>query len=76
MTTPSAHGLPRDDQAFVQLDMATDRRGTAGAILDLLASEPRRNRMQRSSRLLPDALRRKRCFAAMDRVMSSLGIAA
>ncbi len=77
-TTPvGARGLRHDPEAFLQLDMARDPRGTAEAILDLLASEPKRLRMQRAAR---DYYRTHfgadRYFRAMDEVMSSIGIPA
>jgi glycosyltransferase involved in cell wall biosynthesis len=78
VTSPvGARGLPRDPGAFVNSDMLSDPRATADAILDLLASEPARQSMQRSARsYYQEHFGRERYFHAMDRVMSSLGIAA
>ena len=77
-TTPvGARGLRHDPEAFLLLDMARDPRGTAMAILDLLASEPKRLQMQQAAR---DYYRTHfgadRYFRAMDAVMSSIGIPA
>jgi glycosyltransferase involved in cell wall biosynthesis len=76
-TSPlGARGLRSDPSAFLEVDMGADPRGAAEAILDLLGSKPKRQRMQRSAR---DYYRthfgRERYFDAMDRAMSSIGIA-
>jgi hypothetical protein len=76
-TADGARGLTPDPNAFLRVDMVTDPSGTARAILDLLASEPLRKRMQRSAReYYQTHFGRERYFSAMDRVMSSLGFAA
>jgi glycosyltransferase involved in cell wall biosynthesis len=72
-----ARGLPPDPEAFLPVDMVADPEGTARVILDLLASEPLRERMRRSAGGYYRAhFGRERYVRAMDRVMSSLGIAA
>jgi glycosyltransferase involved in cell wall biosynthesis len=75
VTSPlGARGLRPDPESFLQLDMAGDPAGTARAILDLLASEPTRAKMQRKAR---DYYRANfgsdRYFKTMDSVMESLG---
>jgi glycosyltransferase involved in cell wall biosynthesis len=76
VTTPvGARGLRQDPESFVELDMVADPRGTAQAILDLLASETKRLRMQRNAREYYRAnFGAQRYFSAMDKVMESLGI--
>jgi hypothetical protein len=75
-TTPvGARGLRPDPDSFLELDMAGDPQGSAQAILDLLASETRRVRMQRRAREYYRAnFGAERYFSAMDKVMQSLGI--
>lgn len=70
----AARGLRRDPDSFLELDMAGDPAGTAEAILELLASEPKRTRMQRKARDYYRAnFGAERYFSAMDGVLNSLG---
>jgi glycosyltransferase involved in cell wall biosynthesis len=75
VTTPiGARGLRHDPDAFVQIDMQADPRGTALALLDLLNSPHRRQALQRRARVYYQShFGREQYFHAMDQVMASLG---
>ena len=75
VTTPiGARGLQHDPDAFVQIDMQADPRGTAEAILDLLASKCKRQTLQRHAKVYYQSnFGRDQYFHRMDQVMAAIG---
>jgi len=76
VTTPiGARGLRRDPDAFVQIDMEADPRGTAQVLLDLVGSASKRKTLQRNARIYYQAnFGRERYFRRMDQVMEAIGL--
>lgn len=75
-TAVGARGLREDSEAFLKIDPVADPRGSAMAILALLASDAKQAQMRRRARDYYRAhFGRDRYFRAMDRVTESLGLA-
>jgi hypothetical protein len=76
VTTPiGIRGIRPDPDAFVEIDMQADPRGTAAVLLDLLASEPRRHTLQRHAKMYCQSnFGRDQYFHRMDQVMAALGL--
>jgi Glycosyl transferases group 1 len=77
VTTPiGIRGLRPDANAFVQIDMQADPRGTAAVLLDLIASERKRQTLQRHAKMYCQFnFGRDQYFHRMDQVMAALGLA-
>jgi glycosyltransferase involved in cell wall biosynthesis len=76
-TAVGTRGLTHDPEAYAQIDIGCDPAGAASAILELLASDSLRKRMQcAAQQYYRTHFGRDRYFHAMDRVMSSLGLCA
>jgi glycosyltransferase involved in cell wall biosynthesis len=76
VTTPiGIRGLRPDPDAFVEMDMQADPDGTAAVLLELLASEPKRQTLQRHAKMYCHSnFGREQYFRRMDQVMAALGL--